>query len=74
MADYGESYYGVPIKGPHNAAVCRKLREKNSATLQNDCRLPALPIVRGVRPAGSTKAATDGPAAAAAAGAGRQTL
>lgn len=48
MADRGEAYYAVPIKGPRNATVCRKLG-KAQATMQNDCRLPPLSIIGGVK-------------------------
>jgi hypothetical protein len=48
MADKGESYYAVPIKGPRNATVCRKLG-KAQAAMQNDCHLPPLSVISGVK-------------------------
>ena len=54
LADYGETYYSVPIDGRHNQAVCRQLEGRHA--MRNTCRTPPqlpLPAKRrslGARP------------------------
>jgi hypothetical protein len=48
MADYGESYYAVPVDGAHNQATCRQIvKGRTVPAFRNPCRLPPQPIIRG---------------------------